>query len=62
MSKHILDREHVASASARSAQYFRIESTQRPQLQSKVLQRRPQKMASTTRVKRFTDIDRNKTS
>ncbi len=61
MSKHILDREHVASGPARSAQYVRIESNQRPHLQSKVLQRQRQATDSTTRVKRFLDIERNKT-
>ncbi|SFJ14734.1 hypothetical protein [Jannaschia pohangensis] len=59
MSKHILDRVRAANASARSAQYARIEVTERPHPQSKKLQRQSRSTFSTARVKRFLDIERS---
>lgn len=61
MSKHILDRDRSARTSARPGRYLEIENAGRPHPQSKVLQRQPQLTNAATRMKRFLEIERQKT-
>ncbi len=58
MSKHILDRKRTLGGSAKSVQYVRIESGERPHPQSKMLQKQSQQTDTQTRARRFLDIDR----
>lgn len=60
MSKHIIDGGRVRSGTNKLAQYSRIESFERPQPQSKVLQKQPQHTDLQARARRFLDIDRRK--
>lgn len=62
MSKHILDGSRFRSGSARSLQFARIESAERRQPQSKVLQKQPHHADPGVRARRFLAIDRRKNS
>ena len=60
MTKHILERNRDAGSSAKSAQYLRIETAERPHPQSTILQKQPHPTDTQKRAKRFLDIDRKK--
>lgn len=58
MTKHQLDREHVSQGSARAAEYMRIEASERPQTQSKALQKKQQATDTASLTQRFLEIER----
>ena len=60
MSKHIIDKARVRSSPSKFVQYARIESGERPQPQSKVLQKQTKPTDLQARAKRFLDIERQK--
>jgi hypothetical protein len=60
MSKHILDSTRVRSGSTKFLQYARIDLSERPHPQSKVLQKQSRRADPHARMRRFLEISRRK--
>ena len=58
MSKHIIDSPRVRSGAIKFLHYARIELSERPRPQSKVLQKQLRQTDPKVRTRRFLEIDR----